>query len=141
MPAAALAVLLVACAHTSSLEPPKVTIVGVQVVSAEVWVQRLKVRLHVHNPNDRDLPVKGLEYTIEVAGQEFASGAYAESFVVPAHGDAEFDTQLTANVATSLLRLVTHVPTTLVYYRLAGKMTLGEGLGRIAFDEHASFMP
>lgn len=138
---ATLIALLAGCTTAQKLEPPKVTIVGLQVVTAEVWVQRLKVRLQLHNPNDRDLPVTALEYTVEIAGQNVASGSYADSFVVPAHGDAEFDTNVTANLAGALLKLLTHVPSTLVPYRLAGKITLGEGLGRIPFEEHASFTP
>lgn len=140
-PFLALAALLAACATTPKLDPPQVSIVGLKVVSAEVWMQHLQVRLRLHNPNDRDLPVTALEYTVEIAGQNIASGSYAESFVVPAHGDAELDTNLTANLASALLRLLTHVPSTLVPYRLAGKITLGEGLGRIPFEEHASFTP
>jgi LEA14-like dessication related protein len=138
---ATLTVWLAACTTPQRLEPPKVSIVGLQVVSAEVWVQHLKVRLRLHNPNDRDLPVTAIEYTIEIAGQNVASGSYAENFVVPAHGDAGFDTNLTANLAGALLRLLTHVPSTLVPYRLTGKVTLGEGLGRLAFEEYASFTP
>ena len=138
---ATLIALLAACATAPKLEPPKVSIVGLKVVSAEVWVQHLKVRLQLHNPNDRDLPVTALEYTIEIAGQDIASGSYAESFVVPAHGDAEFDTNVTANLASAVLKLLTHVPSTLVPYRLAGKITLAEGLGRIPFEERASFTP
>jgi LEA14-like dessication related protein len=139
---ASLAALLGAsCATAPQLEPPKVSIAGVQLVSGELWLQHLKVRLHIHNPNDRDLPVKGLEYTIEVAGEEFASGSFAESFVVPPHGDAEFDTSVTTNLARAVLKLVTHPPSTLVAYRLVGKITLAEGLGRIPFEEQASFTP
>ena len=137
----ALATLLAACATTQKLEPPKVSIVGVHVVSAEVWVQHLKVRLLLHNPNDRDLPVTAVEYTVEIAGQNIASGSYAESFILPAHGDAELDTSVTANLASGALRLLTHVPRTLVPYRLVGKISLAEGLGRIPFEEHASFTP
>jgi LEA14-like dessication related protein len=138
---ATLVALLAGCTTGQKLEPPKVSIVGLQVVSAEVWVQHLKVRLQLHNPNDRDLPVTALEYTVEIAGQNAASGSYADSFVVPAHGDAEFDTNVTANLAGALLKLLTHVPSTLVPYRLAGKITLGEGLGRIPFEEYAKFTP
>jgi LEA14-like dessication related protein len=138
---AALAALLGACASGPKVEPPKVSIAGVQVIRSQVWAQHLKVRLHVHNPNDRDLPVQGLEYTIEIAGQEVASGSSAESFTVPPHGDAELDTEVTANLAAAVLKLLTHVPTTLVPYRMSGKVSLGEGLGRIPFEEHASFTP
>jgi LEA14-like dessication related protein len=140
-PFLAIAALLAACATTQKLEPPTVSIVGLKVVSAEVWVQHLKVRLQLHNPNDRDLPVTGLEYTVEIAGQNIASGSYGESFVVPAHGDAELETSVIANLASALLKLLTHVPSTLVPYRLAGKISLGEGLGHIPFEQHASFIP
>jgi len=136
-----LAALLAACATAPKLEPPKVSITDLKVVSAEVWVQHLKVRLQLHNPNDRELPVKALEYTIEIAGQNVGNGSYAESFVVPAHGDAEFDTNVTTNLAGAVLKLVTHVPRTLIAYRLAGKITLAEGLGRIEFEAPASFIP
>jgi LEA14-like dessication related protein len=138
---ATLTVLLAACTTAQRLEPAKVSIVGLQVVKAEVWVQHLKLRLRLHNPNDRDLPVTALEYTVEIAGQNVGSGSYAQNLVVPAHGDAEFDTNLTANLAGALLRLLTHVPSTLVPYRLTGKITLGEGLGRMPFEEYASFTP
>jgi len=40
-----------------------------------------------------------------------------------------------------VLKLLTHVPGSLAPYRLAGKMSLGEGLGHIPFEEHASFKP
>jgi LEA14-like dessication related protein len=138
---ASLAALLATCATAPQLEPPQVSITGLKVVSADVWVQHLKVRLQLHNPNDRELPVKALEYTIEIAGQNVGNGSYAESFVVPAHGDAEFDTSVTTNLAGALLQLVTRVPRTLIPYRLAGKITLAEGRGRIAFESQASFIP
>jgi LEA14-like dessication related protein len=138
---ASLVALLAACATAPKLEPPKVSVTGLKVVSADVWVQHLQVRLQLHNPNDSELPVKALEYTVEIAGQNVGNGSYAESFVVPAHGDAEFDTNVTANLAGALLKLVTHIPHTLVPYRLAGKITLAEGLGRIEFEAQASFIP
>jgi LEA14-like dessication related protein len=135
------AVLWAGCAHTPALESPKISIIGVQVVSGELWSQHLKVRLRLHNPNDRDLPVTGLEYTIEIAGQELGNGAATQSFVVPAHGDAEFDSSVVTNLAAAALKLLSHGPRTLVPYRLAGKVSLGEGLGRVAFEEQASFTP
>ena len=139
------AALLAACALVPKLEAPKLSIVGVQVVSAELLAQHLKVRLHVHNPNDRALPVKGLEYTIEVAGEQFASGECAATFVVPAGGDAEFDTNVTTNLAGAALKLLARGPGGLareVPYRLSGKVWLAEGLWRtIPFDEHGTFRP
>jgi LEA14-like dessication related protein len=139
------AALLGACALAPKLETPKLSIVDVQVVSGELWVQHLKVRMHVHNPNDRELPVKGLEYTIEIAGEHFASGESASSFVVPPRGDAEFDTNVTTNLAGAVLKLLSRGPNALeeeVPYRLSGKVSLAAGLWRsIPFDQHGTLKP
>jgi LEA14-like dessication related protein len=112
-------------------------------VSGDLFTQRLKVRVHVQNPNDRALPVKGLEYTIEVEGEQFASGESAASFVVPALGEAEFDMNVTTNLAGALLKVLARGPNALgqeVSYRLSGKVSLSEGLFRsIPFHEQGTF--
>ena len=138
-----LAVVLAACALAPKLEPPKLSIVGVQIVSGDLFTQRLKVRLHVENPNDRTLPVKGIEYTMELEGQQVASGESAASFVVPALGEAEFDMNITANLAGALLKVLARGPNALgqeVSYRLSGKVSLSEGLFRsIPFEQRGTF--
>lgn len=135
----AAAMLLVGCALTPKFTPPRLSIVNVQLEGGDLWEQRLKVRLHVENPNNRPLPVKGLEYTLEVAGQQLARGAAAASFIVPALGESEFDTNVTTNLAGTLLKLLGRGPDALgqsVEYRLTGKVSLSEGLMRsIPFDE------
>ena len=138
-----LAALPAACALAPKLEPPKLSIADVQLRSADLLSQRLKLRLHVQNPNDRALPVRALEYTVEVDGEHFASGESAASFVVPPLGEAEFDTNVTTNLAGVLLKLLAGGPRALersVSYRLSGKVTLSEGLWRsIPFDERGTF--
>ena len=62
--------------------------------------------MRVQNPNDRSLPVKGLSYVVDVAGKEFAHGDSAASFIVPALGEAEFDMNVTANMAGALFRFL-----------------------------------
>ena len=136
------AALLVGCALVPKLEPPQLSIVDVQILSSDLWSQRLKVRVHVQNPNDRTLPVKGLYYTIEIEGEQFATGESAASFVVPARGEAEFDMNVTTNLAGALIKLLAQGPNVLtqVPYRLSGKVTLSEGLLRsIPFDQRGTF--
>jgi LEA14-like dessication related protein len=97
------------------------------------------VRLHVQNPNDRVLPIKGIKYVLDVNGQEFAHGESAASFVVPALGEAEFDMNTTANMTGTLISLLGHGADSLEYH-LVGKVSLSEGLLRsIPFDEHGTF--
>src|SRR3954447_12475982 len=85
-------------------ETPQLSVVNVELQKADLWEQRMKVRMRVVNPNDRPIPVKGLTVTLEVAGQELAHGVSGASFNVPALGEAEFDMNMTANMAGGLPR-------------------------------------
>jgi LEA14-like dessication related protein len=128
------------CASTLKLEAPKLSVVSMKVQSADLFSQRLQVRMRVQNPNDRELPVKGISYRIEVNDSELAQGLSDTPFVVPALGEAEFDVQLTANLAGALTQLLSKrgSPDTLDY-RLVGDVSLSSGfLRRIPFDERGS---
>jgi LEA14-like dessication related protein len=140
--AAAAVALLGGCALAPKLTTPRLTIVGVKLEGSDLLAQRLKVRVHVQNPNDRTLPVKGIDYTLDVDGQPFASGESAGSFVVPALGEAEFDMNVTTNMAGTLLRLLTSSSEARasVPYRLSGKIALSQGwLQSIPFEQHGTF--
>jgi LEA14-like dessication related protein len=125
------------------LETPKLSVVNVEIQKSTLWSQQLRVRMHVQNPNDRALPIKGLTYVLEVNGQELAHGESAASFVVPALGEAEFDMNVTANLAGTLITMLGHGSDPLgqsVVYHLSGKVSLSEGLLRsVPFDEHGTF--
>jgi LEA14-like dessication related protein len=140
--AAALALLGSGCALAPKFTAPTLSIVGVRLEGSDLLAQHLKVRLHVQNPNDRTLPVKAIAYTLEVDGQPFATGESAESFVVPALGEAEFDMNVTTNVAGTLVRLLTRGPDALasVPYHLSGKVSLSEGWRQsIPFEQRGTF--
>ncbi len=140
--AAVVALLGSGCALAPKFTTPTLSIVGVKVEGSDLLAQHLKVRVHVKNPNDRTLPVRGIEYTLDVDGQPFATGASAASFVVPALGEAEFDMNVTTNVAGTLMRLLARPADSLtsVPYRLTGKISLSEGwLQSIPFEQHGTF--
>jgi LEA14-like dessication related protein len=84
---------------------PDVTVVAVEMRKGNFLQQDFAVKLHVENPNERDLPVLRLEVRLSVAGDEIASGVSDHPFAVPARGDAEFDLTVTANLALALLKL------------------------------------
>ena len=140
---ALLALLLSACSLTSHLQMPQLTVVGVAIQGGDLWSQRLQVRVHVHNPNDRALPVRALQYTLEVEGQTFATGESTEPFVVPPLGESDFDMNITTHLAGTFLGLLGRGPNSLgnsVSYHLSGKLSLSEGwLRSIPFDQRGSF--
>jgi LEA14-like dessication related protein len=139
--AAALFCLLAGCASTANLQPPDLSVVSVKMQSADLFSQKLLVRMRVMNPNDRELPVKAITYRMEVDELEFANGASSAPFVVPALGEAEFDVQVNANLATAAMKFLGRGSgPQKVNYRLVGKVSLSSGLVRsIPFDERGSF--
>jgi LEA14-like dessication related protein len=133
------AALLGGCA-TVQLEAPKLSVVSLKMQSADIFSQRLQVRMRVVNPNDRELPIKGISYRIEVNDAQLGEGETDTSFVVPAKGEAEFDMTVTANLASTLSKLFLRgsKPESLDY-RLVGSVALSSGfLRRIPFDERGS---
>jgi LEA14-like dessication related protein len=123
-------------------ETPKLSVVNVELQRSDLWEQRMKVRMRVENPNDRPIPVKGLTVALDVQGQELAHGVSGASFNVPALGEAEFDMNMTANMAGALLKLLgsNNQVRDSVDYRVRGKLSLSEGLMRsIPFEDHGTF--
>ncbi len=131
---AACAVLLAACSTMGSkLEAPSIEVLDVQMLSTDMFAQRFKVRVKVVNPNDLELPVTGLEYTILMMGDSFAEGMSTESFVLPALGEAEFDMLVTTNFVSSFGRLLSRVQggrLENIDYEIAGKIMVDKGMIR-----------
>src|SRR4051812_8902771 len=136
----ALSCALSGCASTFKLEAPHLSVISMNVQSADIFSQRMLVRMRVLNPNARELPVKGISYRIEVGGADFAEGLTDKPFVVPAMGEAEFDVQVTANLASALTQFLGRKGSRdTLDYRLVGSVALSSGiLRRIPFDERGS---
>jgi LEA14-like dessication related protein len=138
-----LALLVSGCSlFLPKLDTPKLSVVSVELQKSDLWEQRMKVRMRVENPNDRPIPVKGLKVALEVQGQELAHGVSGASFNVPALGEAEFDMNMTANMAGALLKLLGSGKQLgdSVDYRVTGKLSLSHGLMRsIPFEDRGSF--
>ncbi len=141
IPLLLMAVALSGCAlFVPKLQTPRLSIVDVEVRKANFLEQQLRVRVRVENPNDRSLPVKGLSYTVFLAGSEFATGASDASFVVPALGTAEFDMDVTANAAGALFTILGRPRGQPIDYRMKGSVELSRGwLRSIPFEESGTF--
>jgi LEA14-like dessication related protein len=118
------ALLLSACAVTR-LQPPDVQPTSVELMDVALDRQRFKVGMHVQNPNDRDLPIKSANCTLEIQGVEVGRGETSQPFNVPAHGESDVDVIVTTNAATSLPNLVLRLAQgggQLPSYRLSGSV-------------------
>ncbi|HEY4366432.1 MAG TPA: LEA type 2 family protein [Steroidobacteraceae bacterium] len=137
--ACALALLLsalCACSLTPKLETPRLTIINVAMMSADMFNQQFLVHLNVQNPNDRQLAIKGIEYTLFLEGDGFAEGT-SQPIVLPAKGETEFDLTVHTNFVSSIGRLLSRLNgKQTVDYEIEGKVVLESGMIRtIPFRE------
>ena len=124
--------LLATLASCASLGPklvaPELSLLGIQIMSADMFSQQFMVRVKVENPNDLEVTVSGLEYEIFLMGDSFAEGVSESSFVLPAKGEAEFDMIVKTNFVSSLGRLVSRTgggKLENVPYQVTGKLIDG----------------
>lgn len=110
---AALSVLVLCLAACNALGPkievPQLTLVRVAMTSADIFNQQFMVRMHVENPNDRELPVRGIDYKLFLEGDSFAEGVSNKPFTVPAKGETEFDMIVRTNFVSGVARLMSRL--------------------------------
>lgn len=132
---------LAACSSiVPKLETPRLKVINVSMTSGDVFSQNFLVNLNVQNPNDRELPIKGLDYKLFLQGDSFAEGVSTAPFVVPAKGEKNFDLTVRTNFVSSLGRLLTRLNgKKTVEYVIEGKVLLSSGMIRkIPFQESGS---
>ena len=124
------------------LRAPDFEVMRIEMQSSDMFAQHFKVRLKVQNPNDIELPVKGIDYTLLLMGDLFAEGKTNEPFVLPALGEAEFDMTVTTNFVSSFGRLLSRVgggKLEDIEYELAGTLLVDKGMVRkIPFNKRGT---
>lgn len=114
-----------ACANLrQSVETPQIALTAVKLVEAGLSKQRYELVLHVKNPNSIAIPVRGLSYRVQLAGERFASGESVQAFTVPANGETEFELSVTTDLLrtlSSLQRMLSDGEQTLKY-ELGGQL-------------------
>jgi len=130
--------LAVAGCSLAHFESPRLSVLKIDLLDSDILSQHFQLRLRVQNPNDRELPVRAITLKLELAGEPFGDGVSGQNFVVPAHGEAEFDLALTTNLAGALMHYIGRKDkgANSVEYRLSGKVDLASGFVRsIPFDD------
>ena len=132
-----LVVLTAGCAGLGKkMEQPRVTLAGLTVVDFQLFEQRYGLTLRVQNPNDFELPVRGLSYRLEINDREFAHGVSRPSVTIPPFGEELIQVEMVSNILSifeQLRDLEGGSPDTL-RYRLSGKVSLGGGLLGVPFE-------
>jgi len=136
---------LLALAACSLVTPrfikPDVSVANIEFAGGTLLQQNFLVKLNIQNPNDRAIPVTGLHVELNVDGDRVASGVSSRPFVVPAHGDTQFDLTVTANAALALLKFGQRKGASqAIDYDLTGTASIDlPFLHDLPFRQHGSF--
>ncbi|WP_129781486.1 LEA type 2 family protein [Peristeroidobacter soli] len=137
----ALAVGINGCsALRPDLKAPRLALIAVAMTSGDVFNQQFLIRMNVENPNDRDLPIKGLDYKVFLEGDGFAEGKLNKPFVIPANGEIDFDMTVKTNFVSGVGRLLSRLNgRTQVNYSIEGDLLTDiRFLKKIPFEETGS---
>jgi len=131
------AVLLAACAGMSAYQQaPRVSLASIQPRAANLYAQRYGLQLRILNPNDMELPIKGLSYSLEINGREFAYGISQQYVSIPSYGEALLDVDVLSNYLNMLQELQENSGESHsnLRYRLFGSIALADNSRKLAFD-------
>lgn len=83
-----LALILGSCAALPSLDPPRVSLAGIDDVAIEGMEMRLLLRLRVQNPNGLAIDYDGVDVKLDLNGRTVARGVSDQRGSVPRYGEA-----------------------------------------------------
>jgi len=78
-------------------EEPSLQINSIRLINFDRMTPQFEIDLHIVNPNRDALDLKGLSYTLHLAGNQVVSGATSNLPVIAAYGEADF--KIDANVS------------------------------------------
>jgi len=123
-------------ALTSKPESPRVTLVGLKLVSVELLEQRYQVSLRVKNPNAFELPVRGIDFRLDINSQAFADGVSSQPVDVPAYGENVIELEVSSNLLQVFrqFQLLQESESPGFEYRISGSMATGVYGQKLPFD-------
>lgn len=133
----AVAVLAAGCSGmTLKPESPEVTVTRIELVEPGLFEQRFRIGLRVQNPNNFDLPVQGVKFSIELNGQPFITAISAAAVNVPRYGSAVMEVDAVSTLAGLINQIdgVVSGSNNSVRYKLAGKVSLSNMMTDVPFE-------
>ncbi len=136
-----LVAIMVGCAGlTSRPEPPRISLIGLKPVSVDLFEQRFLVSLRVRNPNQFSLPIRGLDFTMDINGKRFADGLSATNVDIPALGEGRVDVEVSSSLLNTLSQLSAVIDQAKGFtYKINGHVMLRNRALRLPFEVTDSF--
>ena len=93
-----LVLILSACAGITSFEKPTISIADLKPTKFSRDGQIFTLKLKVDNPNALAIPVDGMNYALNIAGFDVASGQSMTAVKIPANGTGYVEVDINANI-------------------------------------------
>ena len=127
-----LALLICACSGTrQDYETPVVSVRYFRALPADGITPRFEIGLHIINPNNFDLNIRGISYTVYIEEQRILLGVARDLPDINAYGEGDIDLKATTDMLNSI-RLITGLINERrdgIRYRLDAKLDM-EGFRR-----------
>lgn len=134
-----LLVAMVGCASwLMKGEPPEVLVTNVTPLEGTAFEQRLQVDLRIRNPNDFDLFVTGIDFTLNLNGKRLARGLGNTTITVPRLSDAVVSVQTSTSTFDVVRQLLSFSQTQDLSYNIMGLLHLKDG--RLPFDSSGTLL-
>ena len=99
------AVAFAACTSMGSMEPPAVTLAGVEPTEVTMFETTVQVKLRVSNPNPEPMTLEGASFKLRLEGQKIGQGLSSETVIIDRLGSTLLDVTFHVNNAVALLQL------------------------------------
>ncbi len=117
-------IFLVSCQSVTSLtvqpEAPEVLLVNIKPLDTTIFEQRLQVDLRIRNPNDFDLEVTGLDFTLHLNDKRLARGMSNKASTIPRLGDSVLSVETTTSTLDVMRQLLNFRQDQDVTYQIEG---------------------
>ena len=113
-------------------EPPEVLVTNVTPLESHAFEQRLRVDLRIRNPNDFDLLVTGIDFSLDLNGHRLARGLGNKELIVPRLSDSISSVETSTSTLQVVRQLLSFSGDQPLTFRVTGVLHTKEG--RRPFD-------
>jgi LEA14-like dessication related protein len=132
--------VLAGCAAMPGMDPPRVTLAGVEPLTGEGLEARFAVRLRVVNPNDSAIDFDGIALELFVRGMSLGSGVSDAKGTVPRFGETVLSVPVTVSAIAMLRQALSFANSDggKISFAVNGKLG-GVGFGGVRFSTQGEF--
>ena len=131
-----------ACTTVSEEEilPPKISLSDIRMIKSTGFEQQVELDLRLGNPNNFDIALEGLTFTLEVNESHFADGQSGAEVTLPRLGDARVPVTATTTILDVVRQVLLLGRAKALDYRIKGFAYVATGFGtrRVPFETEGS---